>query len=104
MRRFTEYRDRVAVVTGASAGIGTQLARGLVDRGMRVALLARRRDRIEALARELGSAERVLPLVCDVAQRASVDAAVGAVVARFGQLDLLVNNAGYNTHGLFKDH
>ena len=104
MRRFTEYRDRVAIVTGASAGIGTQLARDLVARGMRVALLARRRDRIEALARELGGVERVLPLVCDVARRASVEAAVGEVVARFGQLDLLVNNAGYNTHGLFKDH
>lgn len=104
MRRFTEYRDRVAVVTGASAGIGTQLARDLVARGMRVALLARRRERIEALARELGGSERVLPVVCDVAERASVDTAIAQVITRFGQLDLLVNNAGYNTHGLFKDH
>ena len=104
MRRFTEYRDRVAVVTGASAGIGTQLARDLVGRGMRVALLARRKDRLEALARDLGAPERVLPLVCDVADRASIEAAVGQVTAHFGQLDLLVNNAGSNNHVLFKDH
>lgn len=103
MARLTEYRDRVAIVTGASSGIGAQLARDLVRRGMRVALLARRRDRLEAFAQELG-ADRAMAVAADVAERPGVDAAVAAVRERWGQIDLLVNNAGFVRHVLFKDH
>lgn len=105
MARFAEYRGRVAVITGASAGIGAQFARDLAGRGMKVALLARRLDRLEALAAEIGRASgEALPLACDVADRASVEAAIAQVVTRWDQLDLLVNNAAYNRHTLFKDH
>jgi short-subunit dehydrogenase len=55
MKRLTDYRDRVAIVTGASSGIGAGLARGLARRGARVALVARRRERLEELAREIES-------------------------------------------------
>jgi short-subunit dehydrogenase len=82
--------QRVAVITGASSGIGEALARGLAARGWRCVLLARRRERLERLAGEIdGEAE-----VCDVADRASVDAAAAAVGARHGRIQLLVNNAG----------
>ncbi len=105
MPRRLEYRDRVAVVTGASSGIGAQLARDLAARGMRVALLARRRERLEALATEISRAgSEALPVPCDVGERASIEAAVTAVHARFGVVDLLVNSAGYARHVLFKDH
>lgn len=104
MAGLADFRDRVAVVTGASSGIGAQLARDLAARGARVALLARRLDRLESLARELGGDAKAVPVACDVSDRASVDAAMATVLSRCGRIDLLVNNAGYVTHRLFKDH
>jgi short-subunit dehydrogenase len=105
MPGLADFRDRVAVVTGASSGIGEQLARDLAARGAHVALLARRLDRLETLADELSRrGVTALPIACDVSDRASVDAAVATVEQRMGHVDLLVNNAGYVTHALFKDH
>jgi short-subunit dehydrogenase len=103
MAGLRDLRDRVAIVTGASSGIGAQLARDAAARGARVALLARRRDRLDALARELGGPDRARALVCDVAERAQVDAAIGDVVDAWGGCDLLVNAAGWARHRLFKD-
>jgi short-subunit dehydrogenase len=104
MPGLTDYRDTVGIVTGASSGIGAQLARDLARQGMRVALLARRVDRLEALAAAIaGAGGEAMALGCDVAERAAVDAAVGRVLERWGRVDLLVNNAGYNQHVLFKD-
>ena len=82
--------DRVAVVTGASSGIGEATARSLVGAGFRVVLGARRQDRLMAVAQELGG--RGLPL--DVRDRASIQAFVDAVAAEYGQVEILVNNAG----------
>jgi NADP-dependent 3-hydroxy acid dehydrogenase YdfG len=85
--------NAAVVVTGASGGIGEALARVLVARGARVALLARRAELLAALSRELGS-ERALAVPTDVTKRADVDAAMSAAVAHFGQVDAWVNNAG----------
>jgi uncharacterized protein len=82
--------ERVAVVTGASAGIGEALARRLAARGWRCVLLARRRGRLEELAGELGAEFEV----CDVGDREQVERAAAAVLARHPQVKLLVNNAG----------
>ena len=81
---------RIAVVTGASSGIGAATARALTDRGARVALLARRADRIGDLAKELGG----IAVPTDVSDAASVAAAVETVRHELGRPDLLVVNAG----------
>jgi short-subunit dehydrogenase len=105
MKGLTDLAGRVAVVTGASSGIGTGLARMLARRGARVVLVARRRERLDALAAEIAAAGgTALAVACDVGDRASVAAAASSVVERFGRVDLLINNAGYNRHALFKDH
>ncbi|MFC1417040.1 SDR family oxidoreductase [Streptacidiphilus cavernicola] len=83
---------KVAVVTGASSGIGAATARRLAAEGFRVALAARRADRIERLAEEIGPAARAYPL--DVTDRPAVDAFAAAVERDFGRVDVLVNNAG----------
>jgi 3-oxoacyl-[acyl-carrier protein] reductase len=81
-----------ALVTGAARGIGLAIARRLVADGLRVALLDLDRERVEGAARALGPG--AVALVADVTRSAEVDAAVRAVVDRWGRLDVLVNNAG----------
>src|SRR3954447_11228683 len=83
---------KVAVVTGASQGIGASIARVLHGAGMAVALLARSQDKLEGLALELG--DRALPVRCDVGDPDAVRAAFATVAERFGTVDVLVNNAG----------
>jgi NADP-dependent 3-hydroxy acid dehydrogenase YdfG len=86
---------KIVVITGASSGLGEAAARRLAAEGARVALGARRTERIEALAAELqrGGAE-VLALETDVTVAAQVQALVDAAVQRWGRLDVIVNNAG----------
>ncbi|MBB6628565.1 SDR family NAD(P)-dependent oxidoreductase [Nocardioides sp. KIGAM211] len=81
---------RTAVVTGASSGIGAASARALAAEGFRVVCAARRTDRIEALAEEIGG----LAVACDVTSRESVAGLAAAVEAEGGVLHVLVNNAG----------
>lgn len=86
---------RVALVTGASSGIGEATARALAMAGAHVALAARRRERLDALAQELAkSGAQVLVIAADLAQEAENRRIVAETEARFGRLDILVNNAG----------
>lgn len=82
--------ERVAVVTGASSGIGAEVARALAPNGWTCVLLARREDRLRMLAEETGGEVEV----CDVSDRAAVDATAARVLARHPRIHLLVNNAG----------
>jgi NADP-dependent 3-hydroxy acid dehydrogenase YdfG len=85
----------VALVTGASSGIGEATARELAARGADVALVARRADRLETLAEELrGTGRRALAIEADVTDRAQAEAAVARTVDELGRLDTLINNAG----------
>ena len=85
----------VALVTGASSGIGEATARALAEQGAAVALLARRKDRLDALAREIqGRGGSALAIETDVTDRAQAQAAVQHTVEQFGRLDSVVNNAG----------
>jgi NADP-dependent 3-hydroxy acid dehydrogenase YdfG len=85
----------VALVTGASSGIGEATARRLAEDGASVALVARRRDRLEVIAADIEQAGGTAVAVeADITDRAQAEAAVQQTVERFGRLDILVNNAG----------
>jgi len=91
--------DRVAVVTGASSGIGAEIARALARAGWQCVLVARREDRLRALADEIaGEVE-----VCDVSDRGAVDALAARVLERHPRIGLLVNNAGVAGRSTFLD-
>jgi NADP-dependent 3-hydroxy acid dehydrogenase YdfG len=91
---MTERLDgTVALVTGASSGIGHATALALAEQGARVAVAARRKDRLEELADRIGR-DQVLVLETDVTDEAQARAMVERTVATFGRLDTLVNNAG----------
>lgn len=89
-----QVQDQVIVVTGGSKGIGYATAQVLLQRGAKVALLARDRQRLDEAVAALGS-ERVIGLAADVSKRGQIDAALAQVVERWGRLDGIINNAGF---------
>jgi NADP-dependent 3-hydroxy acid dehydrogenase YdfG len=90
-----DLNGRVVVITGASSGIGEATARALGARGAKLALLARRADRIEALAGELsGDGATALALEADVTDSSTVERAAERIRGELGRVDCLVNNAG----------
>ena len=84
--------DKVVVVTGASAGIGAELATQLAAKGAKVVLAARRQDELHAVAKEVG--EQAHAVVTDVTKRSDVERLAKAAIERFGRIDVWVNNAG----------
>ncbi len=94
---MSQGAKRVAVVTGASSGIGEATARELARRGWYPVLLARRADRLEALASEIGGDWEA----CDVMDREQVDEVAARVLGRHPEIGLLVNNAGVPGRGTF---
>lgn len=99
--KMQDLSGKVAVITGASSGIGQAAARLLAAEDVHVVLVARRRDRLVALADELGEAATIVE--ADVAETAQVKALFDQVRTRFGGLDLLFNNAGIGINAAFED-
>jgi NADP-dependent 3-hydroxy acid dehydrogenase YdfG len=85
----------VLLITGASSGIGAATARRAAAAGYRLALSARREDRLEALSEQLGGAEEALPVPCDVADWGQVEALAEATLEAFGRIDAVFANAGF---------
>jgi NAD(P)-dependent dehydrogenase (short-subunit alcohol dehydrogenase family) len=86
-----DMTGRVAIVTGASSGLGHRFARVLHEAGANVVAVARRKERLDELA---ASCERVVPMVADVTDSTALERLVADVMDRFGRVDVLVNNAG----------
>ncbi|MEE3503792.1 SDR family oxidoreductase [Acidiphilium acidophilum] len=99
--KMQDLTGKVAVITGASSGIGEAAARLLVEEGAKVVLAARRKERLDALVEELGDSATAIG--CDVGDPGEVTALFEAVRERFGGLDLLFNNAGMGVNGPFAD-
>jgi gluconate 5-dehydrogenase len=88
-------KGRVAVITGASSGLGSQMARGFAEAGADLVILARRIERLEELKAELEQkGVRVLPVKCDVTSTEDINNAAAAAEREFGKVDILVNCAG----------
>lgn len=100
-RHLMTLADKVVVVTGASAGIGAAVARRAAQQGARVALLARRKEKLAEVAAACG--DNVLVLECDVTQRKQVEQALQQTVDTFGTMDIWVNNAGRGVKASFFD-
>jgi uncharacterized protein len=93
--------DSIALVTGASSGIGEQFARQLSERGHRVALVARREDRLLKLSEELGGQERAVVIAADLAAPEDRDRLAGRLEELGATVEILVNNAGYGIYQSF---
>ena len=91
-----DYKGKVVAITGASSGLGKQMAEGYAQCGANLVLLARRVERLEASAKEWESKYgiEVLPVGCDVTSTESIEKAIAAINDKFGHLEVIVNDAG----------
>lgn len=95
-----ELNGKIAVVTGASSGLGKDAAIAYAKAGADIALLARRMDKLETVAEEIRNLGRkALPVVCDVSNEESVKQAIDCVLKEFSHIDILLNNAGIAVRG-----
>ena len=100
MNNLFDSTGKVAIVTGASSGLGADASRAYAEYGASVALLARRKDKLDNVVKEIeDKGGKALAVQCDVSDEESVKTAVEEVMNHFGQIDILLNNAGVATGG-----
>lgn len=100
MNNLFDLTGKVAIVTGASSGLGADAARAYAEYGASVALLARRKDKLDHVVKEIeDKGGKALAVQCDVSDEQSIKSAVEEVMSQFGQIDILLNNAGVATGG-----
>lgn len=95
VKQLFDLTGRVAIITGGSIGLGRQMAEGLAEMGANLVLCARKKERCEQAAGELQQlGVKAMAMGCDVKSAASIQEMVDATLARFGRIDILINNAG----------
>src|SRR5215475_12747006 len=99
------FRNKAVLITGASSGIGEELARQLAQAGAKLTLTARRKELLETVAEKIAAAGGYRPAVveCDVTRDGEVERAVAESIRRFGTLDVAIANAGFGVVGMLKD-
>jgi len=102
-KQLFDLTGKVAIISGGSMGLGLQMAEGLAEMGANLVLCARKKERCEQAAQALRSQGiQVLPLECDVRDKATIQHVVDETLAKFGRLDILINNAGVGAQdGMF---
>ena len=96
MNNYFDLKGQVAVVTGASTGLGVQMAKALANQGANVVCMARRQNLIDEVAAEITKefGAKAIGVRCDITDTANVEEAVDTVMKEFGRIDILINNAG----------
>jgi uncharacterized protein len=98
-----KLEGKVAVITGASMGIGEAIAKLFLQEGAKVVLCSRDLARTKAAEQRIGGGANTMSVACDVSKRDQVDALVKAAVAKFGRIDIFVNNAGFGLNDAVAD-
>ena len=96
MKNYFDLSGQVAVVTGASTGLGVQMAKALANQGADIVCMARRQNLIDEVAAEISKefGVKAIGVKCDITDTANVEEAVDTVMKEFGRIDILINNAG----------
>ena len=96
MKNYFDLEGQVAIVTGCSGGLGVQMAKALANQGCKIVAIARRQNLIDAVAAEIAEEFGVetFAVKCDITDTENVEAMVDSVLAKFGRIDILINNAG----------
>ena len=96
MKNYFDLTGQVALVTGCSSGLGVQMAKALANQGAKIVALARRKEMVDAVAAEITKEFGVeaIGISCDITDTDRVNAAVDEILAKFGRIDILINNAG----------
>ncbi len=95
-KNYFDLTGQVAIVTGCSGGLGVQMAKALANQGANIVPIARRKERLDEVAKEIHDTYGVetLPIRCDITDTESVESMVDQVMNKFGRIDILLNNAG----------
>jgi gluconate 5-dehydrogenase len=95
-KNYFDLSGQVAIVTGCSTGLGVQMAKALASQGANIVALARRKELIDAVAADIAKeyGVKAIGVPCDITDTARVEAAIDQVLAEFGRIDILINNAG----------
>lgn len=96
MKKYFDLTGQVALVTGCSTGLGVQMAKALANQGAKIVALARRKEMVDAVAADITKEFGVdaIGISCDITDTDRVNAAVDEILAKFGRIDILINNAG----------
>ena len=95
-KNYFDLSGQVAIVTGCSTGLGVQMAKALASQGANIVALARRKELIDAVAADISKeyGVKAIGIPCDITDTERVEAAIDRVMAEFGRIDILINNAG----------